>query len=305
MSEEYLIEPGETGFDRVVSFSVPDRDVRGRAVRLGPVLETVISAHDYPEPVRHVLAEALVLTTLMGSLLKDEASQLTFQIQAEGGAIDFLVCDFRDGEVRGYLRHDPEKVSERGSNADIASTFGTGYLAITFDLAASGERYQGIVPLEGETLSGACESYFERSEQIPTLIRVAIRNEGDHCVAGGMLVQHFPDGEEGRERLHVKAESAIAPDWEHILALVGSVRHAELVDPELSIESLIWRLLHEEREIRAEATHSIRRGCRCTNDYYQSVLSQFPETERADMRDPDGRIPVECEFCSKVFRIDA
>ncbi|WP_198045891.1 Hsp33 family molecular chaperone HslO [Novosphingobium aquimarinum] len=305
MSDEYLIEQDETGFDRVLSFSVPDRDVRGRAVRLGPVLDHVLSAHDYPQPIRHVMAEALVLTTLMGSLLKDEASQLTFQIQAEGGTVDFLVCDFRDGDVRGYLRYDSEKMHEQGSNASVASTFGTGYLAITFDLATSGERYQGIVPLEGDTLSGVCERYFERSEQIPTLIRVAVRSEGGNCVAGGMLVQHFPDGEEGKERLHVKSEGAIAPDWEHIVALAGSVRYAELVDPALSIESLIWRLLHEEREIRVGATHTIRRGCRCTVEHYQSVLTQFPETERADMRDPDGRIPVECEFCSKVFRIDA
>lgn len=305
MSEEYLIEPGETGFDRVLSFSVSDRDVRGRIVRLGPVLDQVLSAHDYPQPIRHVLAEALVLTTLMGSLLKDEDSQLTLQIQAEGGVVDLLVCDFRNGDVRGYLRHDPERMTDQGSNAGIAATFGTGYLAITFDLATTGERYQGIVPLEGETLSGACESYFERSEQIPTLIRLAIRTEGEHCIAAGLLVQHFPDGEEGRERLHVKAENAIAPDWEHVVTMVGSVRHAELVDPELSMESLIWRLLHEEREIRVEATHAIRRGCRCTSERYQSVLAQFPESERADMRDPDGRIPVECEFCSRTFRIEA
>lgn len=305
MSDDYLIERGETGFDQVLSFSVPDRDVRGRVVRLGPVLEQVLSAHDYPQSIRHVLAEALMLTTLMGSLLKDADSQLTFQIQAEGGVVDFLVCDFRNGDVRGYLRHDPAKMSEQGSNAGIASTFGKGFLAITFDLAATGERYQGIVPLEGETLSGACESYFERSEQISTLIRLAIRSEGDRCVAGGMLVQHFPDGEEGRERLHVKAENAIASDWEHITTMMGSVRHAELVDPELSMESLIWRLLNEEREIRVDVSHAIRRGCRCTSEHYQSVLTQFPETERADMRDPDGRIPVECEFCSKVFRIDA
>lgn len=305
MSDEYLIEQGETGFDRVLSFSVSDRDVRGRIVRLGPALDHILSAHDYPQPIRHVLAEALVLTTLMGSLLKDEDSQLTLQIQAEGGVVDLLVCDFRNGDVRGYLRHDPERMTEQGSNADIAATFGTGYLAITFDLATTGERYQGIVPLEGETLSGACENYFERSEQIPTLIRLAIRTEGEHCIAGGLLMQHFPDGEEGRERLHVKAEAQMAPDWEHVATMVGSVRHAELVDPALSMEAVIWRLLHEEREVRIEPAHTIQRGCRCTTERYRSVLSQFPESERMDMRDSDGSIPVECEFCSKVFRIQA
>ncbi|PEQ14676.1 molecular chaperone Hsp33 [Novosphingobium sp. PC22D] len=297
-----MIESPETGFDQVLAFSVPDRDVRGRLVRLGPVLDLILSAHDYPQPVKNLLAEALVLATLMGSLLKEADSQLTFQIQAEGGAVDLLVCDYRDGQVRGYSRHDPDMLQELGANPSLEAIFGTGYLAITFDLAASGERYQGIVPLEGETLAGACEAYFERSEQIPTLLRVAIRAEGDRCVAGGMLVQHLPDGEEGRERLHVAGDKA---DWDHAAIMAASVRHAELVDPALTLEALVWRVYHEEREVRIEPLATLSRGCRCSPEHYQQVLTSFSESDRAEMRDPDGRIPVECEFCSKTFRIEA
>jgi molecular chaperone Hsp33 len=299
--EDYLIESGETGFDRVLAFTVPERDARGRLVRLGPVLDTILSAHDYPAPIRLMLSEALVLTALMGTLMKDEGSQLTLQAQSEGAAVDLLVCDYRSGELRGYVRFDPEVLGSAGANPTLESLFGTGYLAITFDLATSGERYQGIVPLEGDSLSQACESYFARSEQIPTLVRIGIRNSEQGTIAAGLLVQHFPDGEEGQERLHVKDDN---PEWEHVAVLAGSIRHDELVNPALSLEDLVWRLFHEESEVRVEARAKLERGCRCTVEHYRSVLSKFPAGEIDEMRGPAGTIPVECAFCSKVLQID-
>ena len=299
--EDDLIEGGETGFDRVLAFSVPEREARGRIVRLGPVLDKVLSAHDFPALIRLQLGEALVLTALMGSLMKDPGSQLTLQAQAEGGVVDLLVCDYRAGELRGYVRHDPERLAQVGSNPNLESLFGTGYVAITFDLATSAERYQGIVPLEGDSLASACESYFARSEQIPTLIRFGMRNSGQSAVASGLLIQHFPDGEEGRERLHVRDEN---PEWQHVAALAGSIRHDELVDPDLSLEQIIWRLFHEEMEVRVKVQPSLSRGCRCTIEHYRKVLAQFPKSELADMRGPSGKIPVDCAFCSKVLEID-
>jgi len=142
------IEAGETGYDRVLGFTIPSRDARGRAVRLGPVLETILAAHDYPIPVKHLLAEALVLTALVGSLLKDGDGQLTMQAQTQGdGVVDLLVCDYRGGELRGYVRHDAERLAQLGANPSLHALFGEGgYLAITFDLASTGQRYQGIVP---------------------------------------------------------------------------------------------------------------------------------------------------------------
>jgi molecular chaperone Hsp33 len=302
MIEDDLLRRDDTGFDRVLAFTVPARHARGRLVRLGPVLETVLSAHDYPKVVKHVLAEALVLTALMGSLLKDEGAQLTFQAQAEGGAVDLLVCDYRGGEVRGYLRHDPEKVAALEEECSLETIFGTGYLAITFDLAVSNERYQGVVPLEGASLADACESYFAQSEQVPTLIRIAVRSNDQRCVAGGLLVQHLPDGEEGRARLHVQDDH---PDWEHVAIMAASVQPGELVDPVLNLEQLLWRLFHEEAEVRVEPLAPLERGCRCSVEHYRGILSSFPEDQRAEMRDEDGTIPVDCAFCSKILRIPA
>ncbi|KMS55367.1 molecular chaperone Hsp33 [Novosphingobium barchaimii LL02] len=302
MTEDDLLRRDDTGFDRVLAFTVPARHVRGRVVRLGPVLETVLSAHDYPKAVKHVLAEALVLTALMGSLLKEDGAQLTFQAQAEGGAVDLLVCDYRGGEIRGYLRHDPDKVGALEEDCSLEAIFGTGYLAITFDLAVSNERYQGVVPLEGTSLAHACENYFAQSEQVPTLLRVAVRSNGLRCTAGGLLVQHLPEGEEGRERLHAKEDYR---DWEHVSVMAGSVQEAELVDPVLNLEQLLWRLFHEEEEVRVDPLEPLERGCRCSVEHYRSILSSFPEDQRAEMRDEDGTIPVDCAFCSKILRVSA
>ena len=300
MSAEGSIPPDETGFDQLLGFTIPLRHARGRVVRLGPVLNTVLSAHDYPAPIRHLLAEALVLAALIGSLVKDKDSQLTMQAQTQGGIIELLACDYRAGELRGYVRHDGERLAMLGTNPSLFALFGQGYLAITFDDAAEGRRYQGIVPLEGDSLSQACEAYFAQSEQVPTLIRTGVKWDGRQCVAGGLLVQHLAEGEEGRERLHVRLDH---PEWEHVAVMAGSTRHEELIDPALSLEALVWRLFHEEPEIRVEQLAPLSRGCRCTSEHYRSVLARFPEEERAEMRGDDGLVAVDCAFCSKVFRI--
>ena len=300
MSDLLTIPDGETGFDQVLSFSIPDQDARGRIVRLGPLLDTVLSAHDYPPPIRHMLAEALAITALIGSLLKEDGSQLTMQAQTEDGVVSLLVCDYRQGELRGYAQFDAERLSGLGANPSLTALFGKGFLAITFDLAVTGQRYQGIVSLEGESLAQACENYFAQSEQVPTLIRLGIRSAGGSCIAGGLLIQHLPEGEEGRERLNVRMDH---PQWQHVSTMAGSIRHDELVDRSLSLEQVIWRLFHEESEIRVNLGPALTRGCRCTAEYYHSVLVRFPEEERKTMRDDAGMVNVDCAFCSKVFQI--
>lgn len=300
MSENNSSE-GETGFDRVLQFTLTDRNARGRAVRLGPVLEDILDAHEYPPVPRHLLSEALVLTALMGALLKDDGSQLTMQAQAEEGAVSLLVCDYRGGELRGYLQHDPERVAELGAAPTLEQLFGAGHLAITFDLAATGQRYQGVVPLEGHSLTEAVERYFAQSEQVPTIIRTSVRAGHGGFIAGGLLVQHLAEGEEGRERLHVRMDH---PEWEHVAVLAGSTRSDELVDPDLTLEALVWRLFHEEREVLVQPSAPLIRGCRCSVVHFEEVLSRFPKEDRQDMRDERGIIRVDCAFCSREFEIE-
>jgi molecular chaperone Hsp33 len=292
------LTPAAAAIDTAVGFALPARHARGRLVRLGPVLDDILSAHDYPAPVARVLTEALVLTALLGATLKDAGGQLTLQAQTEAGIVDLLVADYKGGELRGYVRFDPERLAEQPSQPSLFSLFGKGYLAITFDQAVSNERYQGIVPLEGGSLAEAVEHFFVQSEQIPSLLRVAV-GEGGH-VAGGILLQHLPEGEEGRDRLHTRLDH---PEWEHVLALGQTIRAGELADPALPLETLLWRLFHEEEEIRVLATVALAKGCRCSHDYVRGVIARFAAEERSAMVGDNGFISVDCEFCSRVFPI--
>jgi molecular chaperone Hsp33 len=283
--------------DEAVGFTIPGRHARGRVVRLGPVLDQILSAHDYPAPIARTLSEALILIALLGSLLKESDGQLTLQAQTESGVIDLLVCDYRAGELRGYVRFDPERLPEVPSHRDLFALFGKGYLAITFDLPAAGERYQGIVPLEGGSLAAAAESYFSQSEQVPSLVRLAVDDTGH--VAGGILIQHLPEGEEGRERLHTRLDH---PEWEHVRILAETIKSTELSNRDLPLADLLWRLFHEE-EVRTLSAIPLSKGCRCNFDYVRSVIARFGEEERRDMLDENGFISVDCEFCSRVFPI--
>ena len=286
--------------DVAIGITIHERDARGRAARLGPVLDTVLSAHKYPPVIERLLAEALTLTALLGSLLKEPEGQMTLQAQTEAGIIDLLVCDYRGGELRGYIRHDPARLADAGPNPSLFALFGKGYLAITFDQPVSKERYQGIVPLEGDSLAQAAQSYFAQSEQVPSLVRLAAEKRDGHWISGGLLFQHLPEGEEGRERLHTQLDH---PDWPHVAILGGSVKPEELTDPSLPLDDLIWRLFHEEAEIRTFAPVPLSRGCRCDPAYVRSVIARFPEDEREAMVGDDGLIRVDCAFCSTSFPI--
>ena len=296
-----MTQQSETRSDQGLSFFVPGRDARGRLVRIDRVLGEILAAHDYPAAIAHLLAEALVLAALVGSLIKDDDGQMTMQAQTEEGAVRLLVCDYRQGELRGYVDFDADKLAALGANPSLFALFGRGYLAITFDLPANGGRYQGVVPLEGESLGEAVQNYFAQSEQVPTLIRVGVRRKDGQCVAGGLLVQHLPDGEEGRERLHVRFDD---PQWEHIAVLAGSVRHDELVDRQLTQEEIAWRLFHEEDEVRIEPGPMLSRGCRCSIAHFESVIRRFPDQDQEEMRNEDGHIIVDCAFCSRLFQLD-
>jgi molecular chaperone Hsp33 len=284
-----------TELDRTLGFAILEQHARGRLVRLGPVLDEILAAHAYPPVIEKLLAEALALTALLGATLKDESGQMTLQAQTENGPIDLMVCDYKDSQLRGYVQFDAERIAAIPADPSLFALFGKGYLAITFDQAATGERYQGIVPLEGGSLAEAAQSYFAQSEQIPSLVRLAHRHDADGCVAGGMLLQHLPEGEEGRDRLHTRLDH---PEWQHVEMLGRTIDDKELTDPDLPMETLVWRLFHEEKDVRVLGGAALSRGCRCNREHILSVLSRFPVDEQANMADAEGLIKVDCAFCS-------
>jgi molecular chaperone Hsp33 len=290
--------------DRALGFTVAARNVRGQMVRLDTALNAVLAAHAYPAPLARLLAEALTVTALLGATLRQDAKladgQLTLQAQAKGGPVDLLVCDYRAGAVRGYLNFDAAAAFDAAMT--LPQLFGTGHLAITLDQSDAAERYQGIVPLEGDSLAHAVEGYFANSEQLPTLIRLGVAgSETTGWIAGGQDAAPAARRELGGERLDVVD---LHPDWQHVSTLAATTAPDELTDPALTAEALLWRLFHEEA-VRITPGAVPGRGCRCNIGHIRDVLERFPEAERAEMRGPDGRIGVDCKFCSRVFAIDA
>jgi len=312
-------EPARAALDdTILPFSVKPLDLRGRIVRLGPAVNTILSAHDYPLPVAKLLGEAIVLTAMLGSSLKFEG-RFILQTQSDG-PVRMLVVDFTSPDrIRGCARFDRQRVDAAivaGTDAPGA-LLGHGHLAMTIDQGPDMSRYQGVVPLEGGDLEEAAHQYFSRSEQIPTKVRLAVAEEfraGDdgarrHWRAGGILLQFLPKSpERARQRdldpgdapagvaLHALPEDEA---WVEGRALVSTVDDIELIDPALSSERLAYRLFHEHG-VRVFRAAPVRAQCSCSRDGVEAMLRSFPQSDRDDMIE-NGKITVTCEFCSSTY----
>ena len=296
--------------DAILPFAVEPLDVRGRLVRLGPELDAMLRRHAYPAPVARLLAEATALAALLGSSLKGEAR---FQLQARGaGPVSMLVVDYDAPEnLRAYARFDAATLAGHGA----ASPLGAGHLAFTIEPGRGAARYQGIVDLDEGGLEGAARRYFERSEQIPSVVRLAagevVTSDGANWRAGGLLAQFLPKSElrarvadlDPGDAPEGLARHAVAEDeaWTEAKALAGTVEDHELLDPALSGERLLFRLFHE-RGVRVFALGALRDACRCTDARVEALLAGFPAEDRAAMVGEDGVISVTCEFCGKLRR---
>ena len=308
------------GDDAVVPFHVEALDARGRAVQLGPLLDTILARHDYPEPVARLLAEAIVVTVLLGTSLKFEGKFIA-QTQTDG-PVDMLVADFSTpSDVRAYARFDADRVAAAvaAGGDSPEQLLGKGVLALTIDQGRHMQRYQGIVALDGTSLEEVARQYFRQSEQIPTEIRLAVaklldRDESgearERWRAGGVIAQFLPD-DPGRMRQPDlpggdDPEGAIALNgdgaWEEVRALIGTVEASELTDPGVPAERLLFRLFHE-RGVRVYAPNPVRDECSCSREAIAAVLSGFSDDEIADSVE-DGEIVVTCEFCSTRYRFD-
>ncbi len=294
--------------DLVLPFAVTPLDIRGRVVRLGPSVDRILKQHGYPEPVSRLLGEAAALTALLGSALKIEGR---FQLQTKtDGLVDMLVVDFdAPDRLRAFARFDAARLAEAGGRLNSAQLLGQGHLALTIDQGGDMSRYQGVVPLEGQGLEAAAHQYFAQSEQIPTLVRLAVAQnvtgEGADWRAGGLLAQFLPESEDRRRQYDLDPGDApegfvrLAPEddsWSEAKALAGTAEDHELVDPTLSSERLLFRLFHE-RGVTVFEPQPLRDACRCSEERIAGMLRSFSRTERHDMIGPDGRIGVTCEFC--------
>lgn len=314
----YGLDRPESGDDAVVPFTLETLDARGRVVRLGPALDAILNRHNYPEPVARLLGEAVALAALIGSSLKFEG-RFILQTQTDG-PVNLLVVDLDapDG-LRGYARFDADAVMlaiERGETKP-GQLLGKGHLAMTVDQGSHMDRYQGIVALEGGSLEDVAHAYFQQSEQIPTLVRLAVAQHsvrggrGAHWRAGGLLTQFLPpygqsampdlpgdgdfDNPETADPNYVENDK-----WTTVRALVGTVADDELVDPGVSPERLLFRLFHETG-VRVFEPTPLEERCTCSAERIEHMLrDNFSAEERAEMV-VDGEIEVVCEFCSADY----
>jgi len=304
--------------DLVLPFAVEGLDVRGRIVRLGPALDTILDRHNYPDAVARVVGEAAALTVLLGSALKFEGS---FQLQTRSdGPIEMLVVDFdAPDRLRAFARFDGERVAALPAGARSAELLGEGVLAMTIDQGSETSRYQGVVALEGQGLEEAAHQYFRQSEQIPTRVRLAVAEQfsgsGRAWRAGGLMTQFLPKSPERARQAdlhpgdipegHPAQESGARPEddaWVEAKVLVDTVEDHELIDPSVSSERLLYRLFHE-RGVRVFEGQGVREACRCSRGRIMAMMRRFEAKDRRDMVGDNGRIEVTCEFCSSVYRV--
>jgi len=297
----------------VLPFQIESAGVRGRLVRLGPVIDDLLSRHAYPEPVSRLLGEAILLTVMLGASLKF-SGRLTLQTSSDG-PISFLVVQFRaPGDVRAYASYEDEGVAQAIEEAgeDEPRLLGRGHLAMTIEPGGGMERYQGFVELEGENLVDAAHTYFRQSEQIPSLLRVAVAPQfiggrngqrgGWAWRAGGFMIQKV-GAEGGRNAIHAAdAEGESAEDWNRASMLGATVEDHEILDPTLSPERLLIRLFHEER-VRAFPASAIQAFCQCSRERVEELLKRFP-SERLEEMVTDGKVSVTCEFCNREYEFE-
>ncbi len=290
-----------TDDDSVAAFMIDGAPARGRYTKLAAgTIDPILRRHDYPRPVALLLGEALSLAAIVGSLLKLDG-KLTVQAEGDGPA-PLLVTEYRsdggpgDGGLRGYARvTDHDLGDARRSPADL---IGAGALTLTLDQGDDTSQMQGVVPLEGDTLAQCAELYFERSEQTPTRIKLAVGQEilGDRTLwrAGGALVQRVAGDD---------ARGFTGDDWVRTRLLFDTLTDAELLDPALSIDRALFRLFHEDG-VRMSDPRGLEDRCSCDKDRLAALLQRFTTEELNDLIEPDGKLHARCQFCARLYLLD-
>lgn len=263
--------------DQLFRFTFEQLGVRGEWVQLAASWRAVLERHHYPPTVRTQLGQALASVLLLSGTIKFKGS-LILQIQGEGPLGTLVAQATDDRTIRGMAHWQGEV-----PDAALSEVFGAGRLVLSAD--KGGERYQGVVGLEGERLADAFEAYFRQSEQLPTRLWLAADGER----AAGLLLQRLP------------AEHGDDEDWSRIGILAETVSDAELLG--LPAEELLRRLFHEER-VRLYEPEPVAFRCRCSVERIKSALRGMGRDEVEDIIAEQGEIRAHCEFCNREYRFD-
>ncbi|PHR57156.1 MAG: Hsp33 family molecular chaperone [Robiginitomaculum sp.] len=298
-----MSELDSTKDDLIIPFHLDGKPVRGRIVRLGPVLDDILQAHDLPIAVAQLLGEAVITSILAGSSLKFDGRVI---VQASGdGPVSFLVSDYTsDGGVRGYIRYDEDKLPT-DKQPNLANLLGKGQFALTIDPGKAEHRYQGIATLEPSSFAKTAETYFQQSEQLPSALAIAIARHTDkhgqtHWRGGGLLIQRIANAKSDEGDFETEQPEDI---WDTARAFVATIGADELTDPMLDSERLLYRLFHEQG-VRCFEPMPVHKRCTCTPTRLRDVLQNFPSSELQDMIAESGQIEMICEYCAKTFCFD-
>ncbi|MGK9174246.1 Hsp33 family molecular chaperone HslO [Yokenella regensburgei] len=254
--------------------------VRGELVTVSETWKQMLENHNYPLPVKTLLGELLVATSLLTATLKF-AGDITVQLQGDGPMSLAVINGNNRQQMRGVARVQ----GEIPEGADLKTLVGNGYLVITIT-PEEGERYQGVVGLEGDTLAACLEDYFLRSEQLPTRLFIRTGEVAGTPAAGGMLLQVLP------------AQETQAEDFEHLAILTETIKADELLT--LAAEEVLHRLYHDE-EVRLYDPQDVEFKCTCSRERCADALKTLPDEEVDSILAEEGEIDMNCDYCGNHY----
>lgn len=306
--------------DTVLPFQLDRADIRGRVARLDGTLDKILAQHDYPAPIEALVAEAALLTAMIGQTIKLRW-RLSLQVRGDGPA-RLIATDYyaptQDGQparIRAYASFDRDRIDER---KDPFAQIGKGYFAILIDQGSGTSPYQGITPIAGGSLSACAETYFAQSEQLPTRFATSFGQSSvpggpENWRAGGVMVQHMPkaspfasgggSGEGGLLRSGDIVSGEDAENWNRINMLLDTVEEIELVGPTVQPTELLVRLYHEEVP-RVFDAQPVNFGCTCSPDRVRRSLSIYSRKDIATMTTDEGIVTADCQFCGAHYELD-
>jgi molecular chaperone Hsp33 len=303
--------------DTILPFQLDRAGIRGRVARLDAVLERILGQHDYPAPVAALVAEATLLTALIGQTVKLRW-KLSLQVRGKG-AIRLIATDYfgpasegQPARMRAYAGFEADRLPAGVRPFDL---LGEGVFAILIDQGEGTTPYQGMTPVAGRSLANCAETYFAQSEQLPTRFALAMgeaTEPGDtpRWRGGGVMLQHMPQASPYARQEATGFDGLLAPEdmldgveaenWRRAVTLLETVEATELIGPHLGAEELLLRLFHEEAP-RVFAPQPVRFGCTCAPEKVVRSLSIYPAQDIARMTTPEGKVTADCQFCGAHY----
>ncbi len=306
--------------DTILPFQLDKADVRGRVARLDGVLQEILRQHNYPPVVEALVAEAALLTAMIGQTIKLKW-RLSLQIRGDG-PVRLIATDYyapgKKGEtaqVRAYASYDADRLDADGA---AFPQLGKGMFAILIDQGDGKQPYSGITPLAGGSLASCAETYFAQSEQLPTRFAMALAEATEPGRApewrgGAVMLQHMPKaspfaagegtGEGGLLTSNDLLDGDDAENWNRATILLESVELTELIGPHVSPDELLVRLFHEDQP-RIFDAQPVRFGCTCGEDKVKQAMSIYSAKDIGHMTTEDGKVTADCQFCGAHYEFD-